>query len=104
VLATFSMHEIWLNLVGNHITIRLPKRRLFFCKGNLMISTKSCNTCKGKPKFNLKNKLNKLFTHLARENQRENSKVFPAEGATIYSQPCDKVKGTGPHWEVNPLK
>jgi hypothetical protein len=57
-----------------------------------------------KTKDQLKNKLTKLFTHLARENQREKSKVFPAEGATIYNQLCDKVKGTSPHWEVNPLK
>jgi hypothetical protein len=52
----------------------------------------------------IKNKIYKLITHLARENQREKSKVFPAEGATIYSQLCDKVKGISPHWEVNPLK
>jgi hypothetical protein len=52
----------------------------------------------------IKNEIHKLITHLARENQREKSKVFPAEDVTIYSQPCDKVRGTGPHWEVNPLK
>jgi hypothetical protein len=52
----------------------------------------------------IKNKIYKLITHLARENQREKSKVFPAEGLTIYSQLCDKVKGISPHWEVNPLQ
>jgi hypothetical protein len=45
----------------------------------------------------IKNKIHKLITHLARENQREKSKVFPAEGATIYSQPCDKRRGTSPN-------
>jgi hypothetical protein len=52
----------------------------------------------------IKKQIKQLFTHLARENQREKSKVFPTEGVTIYNQPCDNVGGTSPHWEVSPLK
>jgi hypothetical protein len=35
--------------------------------------------------------------HLARENQRENSKVFLARGGTMYKEKCDKVLGMCPH-------
>jgi hypothetical protein len=73
------------------------------CKGNLMISTNRTILARENQR-SIKNKIHKLITHLARESQREKSKVLPAEGVTIYSQLCDKVKGTGPHWEVNPLK
>jgi hypothetical protein len=52
----------------------------------------------------IKNTIYDLITHLARENQRGKSKEFPAEAATIYSQPYDKVKGTSPHCDVNSLK
>jgi hypothetical protein len=37
---------------------------------------------------------------LARENQREKSKVFLAEGVAIYNKPCDKRRGTSPNGEV----
>jgi hypothetical protein len=37
---------------------------------------------------------------LARENQRENSKVSIARGRTIYKLLCDKVEQHGPHAEV----
>jgi hypothetical protein len=32
-------------------------------------------------------------SYLARENQRENSKVFLARGGTMYNESCDKVLG-----------
>jgi hypothetical protein len=48
----------------------------------------------------IREQLSKIFTHLARENQREKSKVFLAEGATIYSQLCDKRRGTSPNGET----
>jgi hypothetical protein len=35
-----------------------------------------------------------VTTHLARENQRENSKVSLAEGASIYNIVCDNNTGT----------
>jgi hypothetical protein len=73
------------------------------CKGNLMISTNHMILARENQR-SIKNKIYKLTTHVARENQREKSKVFPEEGATIYSQLCDKVKGISPHWEVNPLR
>jgi hypothetical protein len=70
------------------------------CKGNLMISTNHVILAR---ENQLKHKLNKLFTHLARENQREKSKVFPAEGATMYNQPFDKLKGTGVAMAATPM-
>jgi hypothetical protein len=36
-------------------------------------------------------------SHLARENQRENSKVFLARGGTMYKESCDKSPGMCPH-------
>jgi hypothetical protein len=41
-----------------------------------------------------------LFTHLAREIQREKSKRFPAEGVTKYNKPCDKRIGLSPNGEA----
>jgi hypothetical protein len=86
-------------VVGTHIA----RHWYPVCKGNLMISMNHMILAR-ENQSQLKNKLNKLYTHLARENQREKSKVFPAEGVTMYNQLFDKVKGTSPHGDVNPLK
>ena len=86
---TFSTHEIQWKLVRNQVTISLPKERLFFCKGNLTISMNHVILAR-ENQSSIAEQTKQLFTHLARENQREKSKVFPAEGATIYNKPCDK--------------
>jgi hypothetical protein len=64
-------------------TFSLPNRRLFFCKGNLTISMNIVMLA-GENQSQLCVKLSKTYTHLARENQGEKSKVFPAEGETMY--------------------
>ena len=80
----FRKNHTLSNWLGYPTTLSPPKRRVFFCKDNLMISTTKCDSCKGKPKL-IYARIHKDTTHLARENQRENSRVSLAKGASMYS-------------------
>jgi len=62
------------------------------CKGNLTIRTKGSNTCKGKPKILIRELKQEINSYLARENQREYSKVPFARPGTMYRKGCDYLQ------------
>jgi hypothetical protein len=80
-----------------------PHNEMGACKGNIMISM-NCVLLARENQRSIAEQTKQLFTHLARENQREKSKVFPAEGATIYNKPCDKRMSNVSHGVGESLK
>jgi len=70
-----------------------------YCTGQLSECLAQYLQGKTKDKFTKLQHKNKT-TDLARENQREKSKICVARARTVYKILCDKLEGCGPHVEA----